>query len=105
MAISMVSAQEEVLSIALDRCITGNDLDDLEGEGRVRDATTVERCEKAMARRYEAERGGILAARKLASKSQRLNENNPIVRLLRESQEEKSDRVVGLIETSRQEGE
>jgi hypothetical protein len=84
MAIAMVSAQEEVLSAALDRCVTGNDLDDLEGEGRVRDAATVVRCEESMARRDEAERGGILAAGKLASESQRLDESNPIARLLRE---------------------
>jgi hypothetical protein len=105
MAVAMVSAQEEVLSAALDRCVTGNDLDDLEGEGRVRDAATIVRCEEAMARRDEAERGGILAAGKLAAESQRLNESNPIVRLLRESQEEKSDGVVGLLETLRLEGE
>jgi hypothetical protein len=105
MAVAMVSAQEEVLSAALDRCVTGNDLDDLEGEERVRDAATVARCEEAMARRDEAERGGILAAGKLASESQRLNESNPIVRLLRESQEEKSDQNFGLLETLRQEGE
>lgn len=105
MAVAMVSAQEEVLSAALDRCITGNDIDDLKGEGRVRDPATVVRCEEATARRDEAERGGILAAGKLAAESQRLNESNPIVRLLRESQEEKSDRVIVLLETLRQEGE
>jgi hypothetical protein len=105
MAIAMVSAQEEVLSAALYRCVKGNDLDDLEGKGRVRDAATIVRCEEAMARRDEAERGGILAAGKLASESQRLNESNPIVRLLRESEDDKSNRVTGLIETLRQEGE
>jgi hypothetical protein len=105
MAVAMVSAQEEVLFAALDRCVTGKDLDDLKGEGRLRDPATVVRCEEAMARRDEAERGGILAAGQLASESQRLNESNPIVRLLREPQEERSDRVIGFMETLSLEGE
>jgi hypothetical protein len=67
----------------------------------------VVRGEEAMARRDEAERGGILAAGQLTSESQRLNEStcNPIVLLLRESQEERSDRVIGLMETLNLEGE
>jgi hypothetical protein len=106
MAIAMVSAQEEVLYAAIDRCVTGDDLDDLKGDQRrLRDPATLVRCQEAMAGRDEAKRGGILAAGQLALESQRLDESNPIARLCRVQQEERSDRFSGLVEILRQEGE
>jgi len=85
-ASAMVSAQEDTLAAALERCVKVDDLGDLgEEKRRQYDPASIARCREALALRREAEEGGILALAGLARESERReHRDNPIIRTLLE---------------------
>jgi len=87
-AAAMVAAQEDLLAIALERCLEVGDLGDLpEGKQRQYDPATVARCQEALSLRKTASEGGILAAGSLLLQSHR-QDNSSLRRTLLEPSRE-----------------
>jgi len=105
LAVAIASAGEEGLYVAIERCLSGNDVDDLQGVSRrVSDPATQVRCQEALDARNEAESGGILAAGRLAARTKKADDSHRIANILREPLRGRSEKVATLIEIVKEDG-
>lgn len=84
LATAMVSSKnDELLSITLQRCLSADDLGDVDGY-RLFDAATAARCEEALDARKEAVGGGVLAVAEVLAAGRENKCRVPSARVLRD---------------------
>jgi len=84
---AMISSDEEELASALERCLAGDDLEDLQDTKRFYDAAMFVRCREALKKRQLAKDRGIFEALKIASEYKQRSENVPSQLIVVENEE------------------
>lgn len=81
----MSSTDDEILSSALQRCLSADDLGDIsKSSHRLFDSSTAARCQEAMDARQECVDGGIFAVARLVVESRKRESKLPASKLVRE---------------------